>query len=147
MYAGALVPWYPGIVTRRHNHGHSKASPLEDERCHAAGALEAPGAHTGDLSEVSLPDARPSRLPHVRDLRGSRGHQDRGTGNEVIGNVPTWWCGGESVRIAVDAIGGGHAPDVVVAGAGTAGNDLGGAGGLGRSHTRAGKGRGAGRAV
>src|SRR2546428_9044989 len=118
MYTGALVPWYPGIVIRRHNHGHSKASPLEDERCHAAGALEAPGAHTGDLSEVSLPDARPSRLPYVRDLRGSRGHQDRGTGNEVIGvealktlkrkiqgrlaflhfNVPTLQRGGVAVK-------------------------------------------------
>src|SRR2546422_11040043 len=90
MYTGALVPWYPGIVIRRHYHGHSEASPLEDERRHAAGALEAPGAHTGDLSEVSLTDARPSRLPHVRDLRGSRGHQDWRDRGEVAPQLKSW---------------------------------------------------------
>src|SRR5205809_6342798 len=71
MYAGTLVPW---IVIRGSGHGHSETSSHEDERGHAPRALEAPGGHIGDLSEVSLPDAGPPRLPDLRNLRGPRRH-------------------------------------------------------------------------
>src|SRR2546430_3560669 len=54
-----------------------------------------------------------------------------------LSNCPT--PAGGAVRIAVDAMGGDHAPDVVVAGAVTAGHHPRGGGGLGRPTPPGGK--------
>src|SRR5213083_377190 len=68
----------------RYGYGYPEAPPLEDERGHAPRALETPGGHIGELSEVPLSDEGPPRLPDLRNLRGPRRHEDRSGRGEIV---------------------------------------------------------------
>src|SRR5438034_8724009 len=75
---------FPYTTLFRSGYGYPEAPPLEDERGHAPRALETPGGHIGELSEVPLSDEGPPRLPDLRNLRGPRRHEDRSGRGEIV---------------------------------------------------------------
>src|SRR5712664_141269 len=115
-------------VSRRSCNGYSKATTIQDERRHAARPLEVGPHHVGGLPELPRADASSSRLPDLRPVRGAGSHQNREAGHQVTRGEPVSAAvpgGDAALTIAVDAMGGDHAPEAVVAGAVAAARDFG----------------------
>src|SRR5580765_3812696 len=62
------------------------------------------------MSSVQVPEAAAPRVPAVRDVPRPPGHTDQGEADAGVKS-------GAPVKIAVDAMGGDHAPDEIVRGA------------------------------